>query len=212
MADKKKKKQTPKKVQGIKRVEEVKNPKLPKEKKIPKGSNHTIISKEGNIILTSHNIDISSKKSSTKKTAMKKPEAKKASVKKVVKAAVKKPAKKTVAKKTTKTTKAAKTTKADKALKHDEKFERGTDSGKIIILKSKKAKEPKKPSSKELKRVSGSGFTAWDGRTGKTFATEREAKDYAIDHFLHTGEMIPVSRTQRQVTHSFKAVEDKKDK
>lgn len=91
-----------------------------------------------------------------------------------------------------------------KAIKHDDNFEQSVGLDKPIIIK--KAAKPKLAARKELRRVAKSGgFTAWDGRTGKTFGTEKEAKDYAADLMKQTGEIIPVSRTDRQVTHTYKA-------
>lgn len=91
-----------------------------------------------------------------------------------------------------------------KAIKHDDKFEQSVGLDKPIIIK--KTAKPKLAARKELRRVAKSGgFTAWDGRTGKTFETEKEAKDYAADLMKQTGEIITVSRTDRQVTHTYKA-------
>lgn len=92
-----------------------------------------------------------------------------------------------------------------KPIKHDDKFEQGIGLDKPIIIKGNATKS-KPVSRKELKRVARmGGFTAWDGRTGKTFETEKEAKDYAADLTKKTGEVITVSRTDRQVTHTYKA-------
>lgn len=49
-------------------------------------------------------------------------------------------------------------------------------------------------------------------RSGKTFATEQEAKDYAADMYTKTGKVVLVSPTDRQVTHTFKPEEEKKKK
>lgn len=67
-----------------------------------------------------------------------------------------------------------------------------------------------KPLPKVLRRVAKTGgYTAWDDvkRSGKTFATEKEAKDYAADLLKKTGKVVLVSPTDRQVTHSFKPEE-----
>ena len=215
MADKKKKTTTGKKttnkktsakptVKKITRAEDIKNPKLPKENKIPKGATHTIISGKGNIIMTSQSFDIISKKKPVKKTT-------KATVSKAKKTTPKKTnvTKKTAPKKAVKTSR-----KSEKrAIKFDEKYENGTDGFEKIIVIGK-TKQPKqiRRSKKELKRVASvGGYTAWDGRTGKTFATQKEASDYAADHLKRTGEIISVTRTQRTITHTFKA-EDRADK
>ncbi len=121
----------------------------------------------------------------------------------VKKAKASKPAKATASapKKTSK----PKTTPKLKPIKHDDKFEQGVGSDKPIIIKGRAAK-PRLTARKELRRVAKSGgFTAWDGRTGKTFETEKEARDYAADLLKKSGEVIPVSRTDRQVTHTYKA-------
>lgn len=145
------------------------------------------------------------------KSAAKKPTAKSAPKRKrAVKAA--KPLKsKTVPKKTeTKKITSKKATNSKiKTLKPDRNFENGTDGeSKIIIINGKKKADNKQTrrGRKRLKRVANiGGYTAWDGRTGKTFATEKEARDYAVDVFIRTGEIIPVTKTQRQVSHTFKA-------
>ena len=92
-----------------------------------------------------------------------------------------------------------------KAIKHDERYELGADEGKILVIGAKGKKSARR-GKRQLKRVASlGGFTAWDGRTGKTFATEREANAYALDVLLRTGEIIPVTHTQRTVSHTFRA-------
>ena len=216
MADKKKKtsnqkkttsKSTAKKTfsQKITRAEDIKNPKLSKENKIPKGATHTIISDKGNIIMTSQNFDIIGKKKPVKKTT-------KATVSKAKKTT---PKKANVTKPKAAPKKVVKTSRKSekRAIKFDEKYENGTDGFEKIIVIGK-TKQPKqiRRSKKELKRVASvGGYTAWDGRTGKTFATQKEASDYAADHLKRTGEIISVTRTQRTITHTFKA-ENRADK
>ncbi len=155
--------------------------------------------------MTSNYIDISGKK---KKTAAKKTTAKATSKSavKATKSAKPKTAPKQV-KKTVKKSEAAKATKKVKVLKPDRNYENSTDGDeKIIVLNGKKARKQTRSGRKQLKRVANNGgYTAWDGRTGKTFASEKEARDYAADVLLRTGELIPVTRTQRTVTHTFKA-------
>lgn len=186
MAGKKKKKTEPKKNKQqtrakIKRVEEIKNPKLPKESKIPKGVTRTVISDKGNIIMAITESDISGKKQ-TKRAANKKSAA-----------ATKNP---TVRKKTT--------PPRVQAIKHDSKFENGSDENIILVNKKSKTAHSKR-GRRQLKRIANiGGYTAWDGRTGKTFASEKEAKAYALDYFKRTGEIIPVTHTQRTISHTFK--------
>ncbi len=221
MADKKKKqtskgkKQTSKESK-FKYVEDMKNPKLPKENKIPKGVDRTLISKEGNIIMTVTNTGFTDKKRKTtsKKSADKKPTAKatpKSAVKSTKSANPKTAPKQT--KKSTKKAETAKTTKRVKALMPDWKYENETGADeKIIVINGKKSQNKPKSGRRKLKRVANiGGYTAWDGRTGKTFATEKEAREYAVDFFARTGEIIAITHTQRTVSHTFKA-ENKTDK
>lgn len=94
------------------------------------------------------------------------------------------------------------------ALKHSEAFENGTGGDKPIIIKGKgAAPKYKRSSRRELQRVARvGGYTVFDGpRTGKTFATPQEAKAYAVDVLVRTGEIVDVQKTDRQVTHTFKA-------
>lgn len=102
---------------------------------------------------------------------------------------------------------------ADKLLVHNDKDEMKVDSKKPIVINGANAKP--KPVPKVLRRVAKSGgYTAWDDikRNGKTFATEQEAKDYAADILKKTGKIVPISPTDRQVTHTFKPEEEKKKK
>lgn len=154
------------------------------------------------------------KKKTLKKQIAKRVTGAKKPVKAVSKAKSKtKPAlKKTAPKRTAKATKtvkpaATKTVRGIKALKPDKDYENSTDGdGKIIVLNGKKAQKQQKNLHKQLKRVTNAGgYTAWDGRTGKTFATEKEAHDYAVDLFKRTGEIIAVTYTHRTISHTFKA-------
>lgn len=96
-------------------------------------------------------------------------------------------------------------------LKHSDKDELIIGTDKPIIVLGKGAKKLNRK--KELKKVSQKGgYTAWDGRTGKTFATSKEAQDYAMDLLKHTGRLIQVTPTNRQVTHTFLAPEEKSKK
>ena len=102
---------------------------------------------------------------------------------------------------------------ADKLLMHSDKDEMKADSKKPLVINVGNAKP--KPVPKVLRRVAKSGgYTAWDDvkRSGKTFATEQEAKDYAADVLKKTGKIVPISPTDRQVTHTFKPEEEKKKK
>lgn len=102
---------------------------------------------------------------------------------------------------------------ADKLLVHNDKDEMKVDSKKPIVINGANVKP--KPVPKVLRRVAKSGgYTAWDDikRNGKTFATEQEAKDYAADVLKKTGKIVPISPTDRQVTHTFKPEEEKKKK
>ena len=64
-----------------------------------------------------------------------------------------------------------------------------------------------KPSKQPKPSAKATGKT-----TGKTFETAEEAANYAVDVLLRTGEAVPVERTDRQVTHTFKPEEQKKKK
>ena len=97
-----------------------------------------------------------------------------------------------------------------KRIRHDEQYEQGTGGEQPIII-NKKDKKPH-ASRRELRRVKSGGYTVYDGaRAGKTFATEKEAANYAMDVLLRTGEIVDIARTDRLVTHTFKA-EDKQEK
>ena len=145
------------------------------------------------------------KKSAVKPVA-KKTDGKKATPKKAAKEVKPAPKKQTVKKPAAKKTSDRKTSPARlKAIKHDERYELGADEGKILVIGAKGKKSARR-GKRQLKRVASlGGFTAWDGRTGKTFATEREANAYALDVLLRTGEIIPVTHTQRTVSHTFRA-------
>ena len=48
-------------------------------------------------------------------------------------------------------------------------------------------------------------YTVWDGtRGGKTFATSNEAVAYSNDIMRKSGEIVAVTLTNKQVTHTFK--------
>ncbi len=100
-----------------------------------------------------------------------------------------------------------------KPIKHSDEYENSTDGDKNhIIVVGKKQPKPR-ASRRELKRVRSGGYTVFDGkRAGKTFETAEEAANYAVDVLLRTGEAVPVERTDRQVTHTFKPEEQKKKK
>jgi len=105
---------------------------------------------------------------------------------------------------------AAKKIGTDK-LKHSDKDEMKVTGEKPIVINAANAKPKRAP--KVLRRVARSGgYTAWDDikRSGKTFATEQEAKDYAADVLKKTGKIVPVTPTDRQVTHTFKAEQTNK--
>lgn len=98
-------------------------------------------------------------------------------------------------------------------LKHSDKDELIIGTDKPIIVLGKGAKKPKPGNKKQLRKVSQKGgYTAWDGRTGKTFATAKEAQDYALDFLKNSGRIIQVTPTDRQVTHTFLAPEEKSKK
>lgn len=139
------------------------------------------------------------RKNVTPKPAGKSSEPKPAAPKKVPKAAAPKPIN------------ADKSSK-DKLLIHNDKDEMNVGGEKPIILNAKNAK-PKHPPKVLRKVAKTGGYTAWDDikRNGKTFATEKEAKDYAADLLKKTGKVVLISPTDRQVTHTFKAEQtDKK--
>lgn len=100
-----------------------------------------------------------------------------------------------------------------KPIKHSDEYENGTGGDKNhIIVVGKKQPKPR-ASRRELKRVRSGGYTVFDGkRAGKTFETAEEAANYAVDVLLRTGEAVPVERTDRQVTHTFKPEEQTKKK
>lgn len=115
----------------------------------------------------------------------------------------------TVAKKSA----SAKKSAVDKLLQHSDKDEMNVAGEKPIVINGANVKP--KPVPKVLRRVAKSGgYTAWDDikKNGKTFATEQEAKDYAADVRKKTGKIVPISPTDRQVTHTFRPEEEKKKK
>ncbi|MBD5585520.1 MAG: hypothetical protein HDQ88_10590 [Clostridia bacterium] len=107
----------------------------------------------------------------------------------------------------------AKKNGADRLLKHSDKDEMSLTGEKPIILNAKNAKP--KIAQKVLKRAPRTGgYTAWDEieKKGKTFATPQEAQDYAQEVTRKTGKVVPVTFTNRQVTHTFRPEEEKKKK
>lgn len=113
---------------------------------------------------------------------------------------------------TSKTSKAPKKPKLT-PIKHSDEYENGTGGDKNhIIVVGKKQQKPR-ASRRELKRVRTGGYTVFDGkRAGKTFETAEEAANYAVDVLIRTGEAVPVERTDRQVTHTFRPEEQPKKK
>ena len=179
-----------------------KEEKLPKVKKtdangerqsIPKGYKATV-SKDGTIIAVSKTTDLSGKKNGAKT-----PE-------KPVKSADNtkpKTLKHTPVAQTPKqTTKPKKTQKPQ--IKHSDKYERGTDGEKPIIIKKI---APRRTNRKALRKVAKiGGYTVFDGpRAGKTFETPKEAAEYAADVLKKTGILYKIEKTDRQVSHTYKA-------
>jgi len=177
--------------------------------KIPKGSDKTVLTNEGSIIMTSRNLDLSD--NPVKSTA--KP-SKPAALKKPAKpSAAKTPlskSPKTSAPKATKSAAPAVPKKVEPTKKNAHDDYENMVTGDVPLPLGLRAKRKAK---KELKRIAKmGGYTAWDGRTGKTFATEKEANDYAAEVSKKTGEKIPVTKTDRQVTHTFLPEEQNKKK
>lgn len=207
MKKKDKKKKLSEASKGLNKKDEL--PKIKKKdangekQRIPKGYKATV-SKSGTIIMVSRTTDLNDK-------PVKEEPSKPSSAKK--KPATKKAPKKSASKKAAETVKKLKAPKksADKqlkAIKHDENYELGKGGAEkpIIVKKNKAQPAAPKRGKKELRRVARSGgYTVWDGRTGKTFATPKEAKDYAMSEFIKTGELYDISKTDRQVSHTFKA-------
>lgn len=175
------------------------------ERKIPKGHKATI-SDAGAIIMISETSDISGEGKKKEKQSKKE----KAVSPKAPKKAERGPALKSSASNSTVTKKPAKSTKKRTVnlLKHSDKDEMDVTSITPVIINIGNAKS--KPVPKVLRRVAKTGgYTAWDDvkKNGKTFATEKEAKDYVADLYKKTGKVVLVSQTDRQVTHSFKTEE-----
>lgn len=176
------------------------------EKKIPKGYKATI-SNAGAVIMVSNTSDLAENGKNKKKA----PKKAKSETPKVPKNTAPKPVGKGSERKPDEPKKPVKSPKKSGAdpLKHSDKDEEMQDlkiTPVIINLGGVKAK----PAPKVLRRVAKTGgYTAWDDikRNGKTFATEKEAKDYAADLLKKTGKIVLVSPTDRQVTHSFKPEE-----
>ncbi len=180
------------------------------EKKIPKGYKATI-SEAGAVVMLSGTSDISGKNKKKEKSVKKI----KSTAPKAPKKTKQKPAGKRAEPKPDKTKKPVKSPKKRVAdpLKHSDTEEMKESKVTPLILNVGKPKT--KPLSKVLRRVAKTGgYTAWDDvkRSGKTFATEQEAKDYAADMYTKTGKVVLVSPTDRQVTHTFKPEEEKKKK
>lgn len=88
----------------------------------------------------------------------------------------------------------------DIKLKHSDKDEMNLGGVKPVIIKPTVVK----PAPKVLRKVGKKGgYTVFDKLAGKTFETEKEAKDYALNLLKTTGVMAPIRATDRQVTHSF---------
>ncbi len=173
------------------------------EKKIPKGYKAKI-SDMGAVIMLSGTSDISEKNKKKEKPAKKI----KSSAPIAPKTAKQKPASKRTEPKPDETGKPVEKRKKRvvNQLKHSDREEMQESQITPVILNLGKAK----PLPKVLRRVAKTGgYTAWDDvkRSGKTFATEQEAKDYAADMYKKTGKVVLVSPTDRQVTHSFKPEE-----
>lgn len=175
---------------------------LPKVKKtdangekqsIPKGYKATV-TKDGTIIAVSKTTDLSGNKSKTK-----------APKKSGKSAADTKPKTRKITPSAQAPKQATKPEKTQKPqIKHSDKYERGTDEGKPIIIKKI---EPKRPNRKELRKVAKiGGYTVFDGpRAGKTFETPKEAAEYAADILKKTGILYKIEKTDRQVSHTYKA-------
>ena len=46
-------------------------------------------------------------------------------------------------------------------------------------------------------------YTVWDSKTGKTFATLKEAKGYEQSYRKQTGTFLSITEGSKKVTHSF---------
>lgn len=160
---------------------------------IPKGYKATV-SKEGTIIAVSKTSKLSGNKSKTK-----------APKKSGTPAADTKPKARKIVPSAQSPKQATKPKNPPKPqIKHSDKYERGTDEGKPIIIKKI---EPKRPNRKELRKVAKiGGYTVFDGpRAGKTFETPKEAAEYAADILKKTGILYKIEKTDRQVSHTYKA-------
>lgn len=99
----------------------------------------------------------------------------------------------------------------DIKLMHSDKDEINVDGVKPVLLNLGNAKQ--KPTPKVLRKVGKKGgYTVFDKLAGKTFETEKEAKDYALNLLKTTGVMAPIRATDRQVTHSFLPENEAKNK
>ncbi len=178
---------------------------LPKVKKtdangekqsIPKGYKATV-SNEGTIIMVSKTTGLSGKKSGAKtpKTAAKPAADSKSKMQQRKSSSItpKQAAKQKVSRKP-----------EPERIKHSDKYERGTDEGKPIIIKKISSKRSNR---KELRKVAkNGGYTVFDGpRAGKTFETPKEAAEYAADLLKETGVLYKIEKTDRQISHSYKA-------
>ena len=92
---------------------------------------------------------------------------------------------------------------------HSDKDEMNLGGVKPVIIKPTVVK----PAPKVLRKVGKKGgYTVFDKLAGKTFETEKEAKDYALNLLKTTGVMAPIRATDRQVTHSFLPENEAKNK
>ncbi len=108
-----------------------------------------------------------------------------------------------------KTPTVAKKPATDNHLMHSDKDEMNLGGVKPVIIKPTVVK----PAPKVLRKVGKKGgYTVFDKLAGKTFETEKEAKDYALNLLKTTGVMTPIRATDRQVTHSFLPENEAKNK
>ena len=108
-----------------------------------------------------------------------------------------------------KTPTVAKKPATDNHLMHSDKDEMNLGGVKPVIIKPTVVK----PAPKVLRKVGKKGgYTVFDKLAGKTFETDKEAKDYALNLLKTTGVMAPIRATDRQVTHSFLPENEAKNK
>lgn len=53
-------------------------------------------------------------------------------------------------------------------------------------------------------------YTVWDSKTGKTFATLNEAKNYELSYRKQTGTFLSITEGTKKVTHLFTSPISKK--